>query len=178
MRIKVIILFSCTLALWGCSSTQVPVGITAKVQRVVTGQSIEVVDTSQQQALIEKIRLIGIESPDLQQQPWGWEARDQLAELLGELQGEQWVLGEVLLEFDAQEKDNFGRRLAYVWHDELLINEQLVKTGAVLAKPRSPNNKYQERLQRAQESARIMGYGIWNPEKPLRQTPEEFRQRK
>ncbi len=163
--------------LWGCGSPQPPVGVTAKVQRVVTGQSIEVVEQSQQQALIEKVRLIGIESPDLQQTPWGLEARDNLAELLGELQGEQWVLGEVLLEFDSQQKDDFGRRLAYVWHRNLLVNEQLLKAGSVLVKARSPNNKYQERLQRGQEYARIMGYGIWNPQQPLRETPEEFRQR-
>ncbi len=177
MRIKAFVLLGCTLMLWGCRSPQPPVGVTAKVQRVVTGQSIEVVEQSQQQALIEKVRLIGIESPDLEQQPWGLEARNNLAELLGELQGEQWILGEVLLEFDSQQKDNFGSRLAYVWHGDLLVNEQLLQAGSVLAKSRSPNNKYQERLQRAQEYAQIMGYGIWNPEQPLRQTPEEFRQR-
>ncbi|NEO50538.1 MAG: thermonuclease family protein, partial [Moorea sp. SIO4A3] len=27
----------------------------------------------------------------------------------------------------------------------------------------------------AQEYARIMGYGIWNPDQPLRLTPAEFR---
>jgi micrococcal nuclease len=56
-----------------------------------------------------------------------------------------------------------------------LLNEQLVKEGYVLAAPRSPNKKYDSRIARAQEYARLMGYGIWNPDQPMRLTPAEFR---
>jgi len=35
--------------------------------------------------------------------------------------------------------------------------------------------QYSQRLNYAQEYARLMGYGIWNPEKPMRLTPTEFR---
>jgi micrococcal nuclease len=89
--------------------------------------------------------------------------------------GQQLVLQPVVLEPDVQEKDSTGRWLAYVWHNNVLVNEQLVKEGYVLAAPRSPNNKYDTRIARAQEYARIMGYGIWNPSQPMRLTPAEFR---
>nr|WP_250125489.1 thermonuclease family protein [Chroococcidiopsis sp. CCMEE 29] len=73
------------------------------------------------------------------------------------------------------DKDTFGRRLAYVWQDGVLLNEKLVKEGYVLRVTRSPNHKYDQRLARAQEWARLMGLGVWNPEQPMRLTPAEFR---
>ena len=51
----------------------------------------------------------------------------------------------------------------------------MVKEGWALAKPDFPNTKYMERLIHAQERARIMGLGIWNPDQPMRQTPAQFR---
>jgi len=72
-------------------------------------------------------------------------------------------------------QDKFGRTLAYVWKDEVLLNEQLVKDGYALFVARSPNHKYDLPLERAQQWARLMGNGIWNPEKPMRLTPAEFR---
>ena len=62
----------------------------------------------------------------------------------------------------------FGRRLAYVWKDGAFLNELLIAEGYVLSVPRSPNHKYDQRLSRAQELARLMGQGIWDPEKPIR----------
>jgi len=163
--------------LGGCQSKKVPPGIPVQVQQVISGQTIEVLDTTQQPALIVRVRLIGIEAPDLRQQPWGTAAKTRMEQLIGETRGQQLILQSVFLEPDVQTKDSFGRWLAYVWHDGVMINEQLIKEGYVLATPRSPNNKYNERLIRAQEYARIMGYGIWNPEQPLRLTPAEFRRR-
>lgn len=138
-----------------------------KVERVVTGQALEVLDGSKQPALTERVRLIGIESPDLKQQPWGLEARDRL---------EQLIVGQtVLLEPDEENLDQYGRRLAYVWQDGTLLNEQMVAQGYALFVPRSPNNKYDRRLAHAQEVAQIMGLGIWNSKQPMRLTPDEFR---
>jgi micrococcal nuclease len=65
--------------------------------------------------------------------------------------------------------------LAYVWKDKLLLNEEVVKQGYALFVARSPNHKYDQRLEHAQQWARIMGKGIWNTDKPMRVTPGEFR---
>ena len=139
-----------------------------KVAQVVSGQALEVVGTDFQPTLISQVRLIGIDAPDMQQRPWGIEAKQQLEALIEEGQP-------VRLEFDLSEKDKFGRTLAYVWKDMVLLNEQLVKNGYALFVARSPNHKYDQRLERAQQWARLMGQGIWNPERPMRLTPAEFR---
>ncbi len=142
---------------------------------MVSGQTLDVLNTNQQPPLIERVRLIGIEAPDLKQHPWGAAAKNRFEKMITKITGQQLVLQPVFLEPDVQEKDSSGRWLAYVWHDNVLLNEQLVKEGYVLAAPRSPNNKYDSRIARAQEYARIMGYGIWNPDQPMRLTPAEFR---
>jgi micrococcal nuclease len=158
-----------------CESTSVPNAITVQVQRVVSGQTLDVLNPTQQPALIERVRLIGIEAPDLKQQPWGEAAKNRFEEMMSTKAGQQLVIQPVLLEPDIQEKDTASRWLAYVWQDGVLINEKLVEEGYVLAAPRSPNKKYDARLARAQEYARIMGYGIWNSDRPMRLTPVEFR---
>ena len=165
----------CLLLLAGCQSSGIPNSITVQVQRVVSGQTLDVLNTNQQPPLIERVRLIGIEAPDLKQHPWGAAAKNRFEKMISKITGQQLVLQPVFLEPDVQEKDSSGRWLAYVWHDNVLLNEQLVKEGYVLAAPRSPNNKYDSRIARAQEYARIMGYGIWNPNQPMRLTPAEFR---
>ena len=156
------------LLLASCEKPESPQGTIAKVERAISGQTIEVISTANKIALLEQIRLIGIDAPDLKQQPWGEAAKQRLEELIG---GKQ-----VLLESDIEEKDQFDRKLAYLWQDEILLNEQLIKEGYALASVRSPNTKYQQRLVNAQEWARLMGKGLWNPERALRQTPPEFRQ--
>lgn len=163
------------LLLVGCQSNHFSNAINVQVQQVVSGHTIDVLNPARQPALIERVRLIGIEAPDLKQQPWGEAAKNRLEQKISGMTGQKIVLQPVFLEPDLQEKDSSGRWLAYVWHNDVLVNEQLVKEGYVLAAARSPNNKYDLRLVRAQEYARVMGYGIWNPKQPMRLTPAEFR---
>jgi micrococcal nuclease len=152
-----------------------PKGLEVKVTRVVSGQTLEVTGIDKQPETFSplaprpsmQVRLVGIDAPNLQQQPWGQAAKERLEAMIG---GRP-----VLLEFDVQDKDTFGRRLAYVWQDGVLLNEKLVREGHVLWVKRSPNHKYDQRLARAQEWARLMGLGVWNPEQPMRLTPAEFR---
>ena len=155
------------ILLASCQNLSRPSGQMTRVERVVSGQTIEIADRSLAVPVLEPIRLIGIQAPDIRQKPWGQEARIQLEKLtLGQ---------EVLLEFDIQQKDKFDRLLAYIWLGGKLINEYMVKEGLALAEPDFPNTKYMERLTNAQERARLMGLGIWNPDQPMRQTPTQFR---
>jgi len=177
------LLCCCLLLLVGCQATPKPTGRTVivQVQRVVTGHSLDVLNPNQPRAVIERVRLIGIEAPDIKQEPWGTAARNRFEQMISATTEQQLSLQPVILEaiLDKEKgvpkKDRFGRYLAYVWYKGLLINEELVKEGYVLAAPPSPDNKYSDRMTRAQEYARIMGYGIWNPEQPMRLTPAEFR---
>ena len=167
---KIIILAS-LLLLVSCqshnNSSIIPANV--KIARVVSGQSLEVLGMEAQPNLISQVRLIGLDAPDIRQLPWGEDAKQLVEGLIG---GANQAVN---LEFDLEAKDKFNRTLAYVWKDKLLLNEEVVKQGYALFVARSPNHKYDQRLERAQQWARIMGKGIWNPDKPMRITPGEFR---
>lgn len=166
---KILILL-CILLLVACQPEKKPdesTKVQLKVAQVVSGQTVQVAGMTEQPNLISQVRLLNIDAPDLQQRPWGDAAKQHLEELIG---GQP-----VILEFDLEQKDKFGRTLAYVWKDKVLLNEQLVKDGYALFVARSPNYKYDRRLERAQQWARLMGLGIWNPDKPMRLSPAEFR---
>lgn len=168
---RTLVLWLCAIALLiaGCAAPVKPQGVTVQVERVLSGQSLQIFSNGAEDAPT-RVRLIGTDAPDFKQQPWGSEAKQRLEQLI---EGQP-----LLLEFDVEQKYCYEDRctqLAYVWRDEVLLNEQLIKEGCVLFAPRSPNTKYNQRLARAQEWARLMGKGIWNPENPMRQTPAEFR---
>lgn len=149
----------------GCTSPR-PSGITVEVIRVVSGNTLEVSLNFQRQ----KVRLLGISAPDLRQDPWGKQAQNILESLLGQ---KPHI---VVLETDTTVKDPYNRLLAYVWSDGTLLNEAIVRSGYALKGDDAFAGKYTLRLQRAQEYARIMGYGIWHDEQPMKLTPWEFRQ--
>lgn len=153
-----------SLGIVGCQHPSHPPGEAVTVHRVINGQTLEI--TRPASPTVQRVRLIGLDAPHLKQIPWGVESRNALEQLIKDQP--------VYLEFDQQPQDQYQRQLAYLWQGDRLINEQLVKQGYALAVVRSPNNRYGERLAHAQEWARIMGVGIWNPQNPLRQTPAQF----
>ncbi|NJO47897.1 MAG: thermonuclease family protein [Oscillatoriales cyanobacterium RM2_1_1] len=166
--LKSLLAIGLSICLISCSTSDPPTGITAKVERVISGQALEVITSSGGTPSLEKVRLLGIMAPDLKQEPWGFAAKQSL---------EQACLGQqIVLELETDQRDRFDRVLAYVWSEGTLINEQLVRDGFVLAEDQPAQSPYNSRLQYAQQEARILERGIWNPENPLRMTPEEFRQ--
>jgi micrococcal nuclease len=169
--VRKIALLACLLVLVSCQAKNQPENNQAqvKVARVVSGQSLEVLGMAEKPNLISQVRLIGVDAPDLRQNPWGDEAKQLLETLIGDAEKP------VILEFDIEAKDKIGRTLAYVWKDQKLLNEQVVRQGYALFVERSPNHKYNQRLERAQQWARLMGQGIWNSDKPMHLTPAEFR---
>jgi micrococcal nuclease len=155
-----------TLCLLGCQAAESGRGKQVQVIRVMSGQTVEIADPQTNKPL--QVRLLGIDAPDLKQEPWGRQAKQRLEELVG---------GQfVMLESDLEPSDRFDRQLGYLWIGSELANEKLIEEGYVLAASRAPNLKYQQRLTRAQQWSRLMGRGIWNAQMPLRQTPSEFRQ--
>ena len=57
---------------------------------------------------IERVRLIGIDAPELGQDPWGRKAKKQLKKLVSE---SDWVVN---VEFDVDQRDKYGRLLGYL----------------------------------------------------------------
>lgn len=116
------------------------------VRRVYDGDSILLADG-------RKVRYLGINAPE-RGQPYSAKSRAS---------NEQLVKGNrVRLELDRQERDRYGRTLAYVWKDGTMVNERLVREGLAYVWVIPPNLKYYDRLLAAQRDARAAGRGIWN----------------
>lgn len=123
----------------------------AIVESVVDGDTIKLTTG-------ETVRYIGIDTPETKhpqkgQECFGQEASRQNAEL---------VEGQVVrLEKDVSETDRYGRLLRYVWVDEIMINEQLVRDGYAVASSYPPDVAYQDIFREAQEQAIADNVGLW-----------------
>ncbi|MDJ1182678.1 thermonuclease family protein [Roseofilum casamattae] len=159
------ILLAGCLSYSGCQANQTPSGTPVIVLRAIGGHSLEVLPEGG--SATQTARLLGISAPSLEQEPWGKAAKEAL---------EQQVKGKtVILEYDREKEDRYQRQLVYVWHEEQLINEEMVKQGYALAEEWFPNTRYSQRLQYAGQRARILELGIWNTDNPMGLTPQQFR---
>jgi micrococcal nuclease len=128
--------------------------IEAVVVRVIDGDTIQVRISER----IEKIRYIGVNTPEVhhpakREQPGGQEAARLNRELV---QGRR-----VRLELDVQERDRYGRLLAYVWVGEVMVNAELLRRGYAQVMTVPPNVRYQNLFLRLQREARDSGRGLW-----------------
>jgi micrococcal nuclease len=129
----------------------------ARVTRVVDGDTI-VVDLGGRS---EKVRLLGIDTPETKSptkpvQCFGKEASGHTAELLA-------AGTEVRLERDVEERDVYGRLLAYVYRarDDLFVNLDLVRGGFASLLTYQPNVAHVAELTAGVDDARSRGAGLW-----------------
>ncbi|MFA5352864.1 MAG: thermonuclease family protein [Thermodesulfovibrionales bacterium] len=117
----------------------------------------------------EKVRLIGIDAPEMRQEPWGRRSKRRLKELISRTDST------VALQSDVEPRDKYGRLLAYVWDKKgQLLNEKMIEDGYALLYTFPPNVRYVERLRQAEERARIARKGIWG-KGGLRKKPSQWR---
>jgi len=136
-----------------------PSSITCVVKKLADGDSLTCADG-------RKVRLLLIDTPEMQQRPYGLMAKRQL-ELLARP-------GTALrLERDKNPTDRYGRTLAYAWVGEVMINERMVANGwaVVLA---YEDVRYLDRMKRAERAARSGKKGFWQ-EWAFRCRPVDFR---
>ena len=165
MKIRNLIICCCLIFLFGCSSTSDAKNLYAgTVTRVLSGQTVEVRLTGKLDTV--KVRMTGIDAPDWRQTPWGDAAKNKLTELV--------INKPIAIETDNLESDSYNRIQGHLWQGETLISQELLKAGCVLTNDRYPHS-YSKLLRSAQEYARLMGYGIWNPQQAMRYTPSQFR---
>jgi micrococcal nuclease len=136
-----------------------------RVVHVVDGDTIRVVINGQE----EPIRLIGIDTPETVhptrgEEPYGREASDFTK---GLLEGRS-----VYLEFDVEERDRFGRLLAYVYIDDTFgewqhdraaltqVNYTLAEQGYANQATFPPNVRYVDLYEQAVREARNAGRGL------------------
>lgn len=128
--------------------------IEAKVERIIDGDSAVISFNDQ----TEKVRFIGVDTPETVhpekgEQPYGKEASNYTK---SRLEGQS-----VELEFDVQERDQYGRILAYIWIGDEHFNLTLVQEGYAVASTWPPNVKYADLYRKAQREAREADKGLW-----------------
>lgn len=124
-----------------------------RVIDVIDGDTVVIDD-----ARNSRVRYLGIDSPEIAHQdspgePMAEEAKDFNSDLVD---GEK-----VVLEFDKEKYDVYGRILAYVYVDNHLINEKLLREGMATVLIIPPNNMHSERIYAATSEAKKKKKGIW-----------------
>ena len=127
------------------------------VYRVVDGDTIILANAG-------NIRYIGIDTPELRKKvagEWVWSPQPYAVEALN--LNKRLVDGKkIRLEFDNERLDRYGRRLAYVFVDDKMVNEELLRYGYATVYTRQPNMKYLNRLLAAEQQAKKEKRGIWS----------------
>jgi micrococcal nuclease len=118
-----------------------------------------------------RTRLIGIDAPEMGQEPWGRKAKKHLTEVLKQIGKTVYV------ETDIVKFDKYNRLLAYLWTKEKdCINERMLLDGYAVLFTIQPNSKYVERFKKAQWTARQEQRGIWGPD-GLKETPLDYKKK-
>lgn len=147
-----------------------PGSMQGRVVQVVDGDTIHV----RLGARVEKVRYIGIDTPEVRhprrgEEPGGREASAVNRRLVSDRT--------VRLETDVRERDRHGRLLAYVWVGDTMINAELVRLGYAQVMTVPPNVRHQALFLDLQRRARHEGQGLWRqPDPAARGTlPAAFR---
>ena len=129
-----------------------PVVTAAVVERAVDGDTVVLVGG-------ERVRYIGVDTPELHHprkpvQPYAREAMEFNRRLV---EGEK-----VRLELDVEQRDKYGRLLAYVFlEDGRFVNAELLKEGYAQLLTIPPNVRYVDLFTGLQKQAREAKRGLW-----------------
>ncbi|MDD4726624.1 MAG: stalk domain-containing protein [Tissierellia bacterium] len=146
---KTVIIISNTTAM---SST------TYKVTRVVDGDTIKVNFNGKE----ESLRLIGIDTPESVHPD---ASRNVLEGRIASDYTKTLLEGkDIELEFDDEERDKYGRLLAYVYINGIMVNKLLLKEGYAQVSTYPPNVKYVDEFNQIQRIARENNKGLWSYE--------------
>lgn len=124
------------------------------ITRVIDGDTVEV----RYKGSIIDVRLIGIDTPETVALGEPVECYGPAASRFTEQHLDH---KRVLLEFDVERTDQYGRTLAYVWLRDELFNQTLVARGFAQVSTFPPNVKYVDRFLEVQREARSADRGLW-----------------
>jgi micrococcal nuclease len=105
------------------------------------------------------VRLIGIDTPESVKPgtPVECFAREAAAAMKRLVEGRR-----VRLERDVEERDRYGRLLAYVYRGRLFVNAEMVRRGYAAVATFPPNVRHVETFVRLQREARAERRGLWS----------------
>lgn len=115
----------------------------------------------------ERVRYIGIDTPEI-----GRNGRRNEPFALAAKAANQRMLraGSLTFELDVQERDRYGRLLAYVFADQGMVNELLLEQGFARLLTVPPNVRHVDRLRRLEGTARQKRLGLWGLSGPASST--------
>lgn len=151
---KIILLLCMLLA--GCTATNIEKQ-DVTYHRTIDGDTVELVMSGK----VEKVRLLLIDTPEkganaVQEQPYAQEAKKRLEELLTKA-------NKISVSFEkSQRVDKYGRLLAYVFVDEQLVQETLVKEGYARVAYYKGNERYYKVLTVTETYAKQHRLKIWS----------------
>lgn len=132
-------------------------GDVGRVVKVVDGDTIHV----QVGAAREKVRYIGVDTPETKDPRKPVQCFGERASQFNE----RLVAGELVrLVRDVEERDRYGRLLAYVFRDRdaLFVNAELARLGYAQPLTIAPNVRYAARFAALAREAREAGRGLWS----------------
>ncbi|QPM67115.1 thermonuclease family protein [Atribacter laminatus] len=123
------------------------------VKTVIDGDTIELNDG-------EKVRYIGIDAPEFQSSK---KNAEKFAEEAFQANRKIVENRKVKLEFDVEQRDQYGRLLAYVYtEDGIMVNEWLVANGYAKTVVFPPNVRYVDRFKNLEKEAQKQKIGLWD----------------
>ncbi|HWO77358.1 MAG TPA: thermonuclease family protein [Bacillus sp. (in: firmicutes)] len=159
MALSAVLLVSCSTIVSSPSNDRPENLLIAKVTRVIDGDTVEVELESGKE---ETVRFILVDTPESkgkyagEPQPFGKEAE---AFTKQHLEGKS-----VGLEVGVEERDRFGRLLAYIWVDDTMFNEILLREGLARVAVYPPNTKYVDHFRDIENQAKLEEKNIWSVE--------------
>lgn len=145
----------------GSNSTSTSTKFTVKIESVTDGDTIKFKDPNSNSKQLVTMRVLNVDTPEVH----GPKAGQLYGEEASEFAKRTLEGKDVTIELSAKESpyDNYGRLLGYVFIDDQLYEELIIKEGlARVAYVYSPDTKYQEQLQEAEQQARTKGENIWS----------------
>lgn len=174
MRIKALLTIILFVFIFACkqeSSAKIPKNLKeATVVRVIDGDTVVV----NIEGVEEKVRLIGVDTPEsrlnkraeLQEKNLGKDMENivELGKKAKEFTKSLLTKGsKVYLEFDVQQRDKYGRLLAYLYlEDGRMLNMEIICNGYAMPLTIPPNVKYEKEFTECFKKAREERKGLWN----------------
>jgi micrococcal nuclease len=133
------------------ASSEAPAKWTGRVDYVTDGDTLRVLIEGES----ERVRFLRIDTPEREERGYR-QAREALVDLVGE--------EEITLVFEKEgipERDDYGRLLAYVFHEGRNVNVEMVRLGWSPFWTRYGKGRFAPEFREAEASARREGRGNW-----------------